>query len=108
MGFQGTLVLKWVLVLMLALLTAISIAAVHRTGERTAAIAQVLFCLAAWMSFSMVASHIQPYRGPDALTAAPLQALRASLSRKRVSRTPVPTARSRSRGPAWRPCPRQR
>jgi len=79
LGFQGTLVLKWVLVLMLALLTAISIAAVHRTGERTAAIAQILFCLAAWMSFSMVSSHIQPFRGPDALTAAPLQALRASL-----------------------------
>lgn len=79
LGFQGTLVLKWVLVLMLALLTAISIAAVHRTGERTAAIAQVLFCLAAWASFSMVSSHIQPYRGPDALTAAPLQALRGGL-----------------------------
>jgi hypothetical protein len=79
LGFQGTLVLKWVLVLSLAQITAISIAAVHRGGERTAVTALALFCLAAWMAFSMVASHIQPYRGPDALTAAPLQALRASL-----------------------------
>lgn len=79
LGFQGTLVLKWVLVLSLAQITAIAIAAVHRSSERTALTAQVLFCLAAWMAFSMVASHIQPYRGPDALTPTPLQALRASL-----------------------------
>jgi hypothetical protein len=59
LGFQGTLVLKWVLVLSLAQITAISIAAVHRGGERTAFTALALFCLA--------------------LTPAPLVALRGNL-----------------------------
>lgn len=79
LGFQGTLVLKWALAIGLALVTAISIAAVHRTSQRTAAIGQVLFCLATWMAFTMVATHIQPYRGPDALSPVPLQELRAVL-----------------------------
>ena len=79
LGFQGTLMVKWILAIGLAIVTAVSIAAVHRANQRTAAIAQVLFCLAAWMTFAMLATHIQPYRGLDALSPAPLQELRATL-----------------------------
>jgi hypothetical protein len=79
LGYQGTLRLKWVLGIMLAIATALSIAAIHRTSERTAAISQVLFCFSIWMTFAMVALHIQPYRGPDALSPDVLQEIRAKL-----------------------------
>jgi hypothetical protein len=79
LGFQGTLRLKWVLGIVLAMATALSIAAIHRTNERTAAICQALFSLSIWMTFAMVALHIQPYRGPDALAPGVLQEIRAKL-----------------------------
>jgi hypothetical protein len=77
LGYQGTLRLKWVLGIVLAIATALSIAAIHRTNERTAVICQILFCLSIWMTFAMVALHIQPYRGPDALSPDVLQEIRA-------------------------------
>ena len=79
LGYQGTLRLKWVLGIVLAIATALSIAAIHRLNERTAAICQVMFCLSIWMTFAMVALHIQPYRGPDALSPDVLQEVRAKL-----------------------------
>lgn len=79
LGFQGTLRLKWVLGIVLGFATALSIAAIHRPSARTAAICQVLFCLSVWMTFSMVALHIQPYRGPDALSPGALQEMRAKI-----------------------------
>ena len=79
LGTQGTLPLKWLFAIALALMSGLAIACVHRTSQRTAALAQVLFCTSAWIILSMVALHIQPYRGPDAVSPAPLQALRAVL-----------------------------
>ncbi len=79
LGYQGTLRLRWVLGMMLAIATALSIAAIHRSNERTAAISQVMFCFSIWMTFAMVALHIQPYRGPDALSPDVLQEIRAKL-----------------------------
>jgi hypothetical protein len=79
LGLQGTLMLKWVLAVALAMMTATSIAAVHRASARTAAIALTLFCLSIWVTFSMVALHIQPYRGPDALSSDVLRQLRSTL-----------------------------
>jgi hypothetical protein len=79
LGYQGTLRLKWVLGIVLAIATALSIAAIHRTNERTAAICQVVFCLSIWMTFAMMALHIQPYRGPNALAPDVLQEIRAKL-----------------------------
>jgi hypothetical protein len=79
LGFQGTLRLRWVLGIVLAIATALSIAAIHRPNERTAAISQALFSLSIWMTFAMVALHIQPYRGPDALTPGVLQEIRAKV-----------------------------
>jgi hypothetical protein len=79
LGFEGTLRIKWVLGIVLALVTALSIAAIHRPYPKTAAICQVLFCLSVWMTFAMVALHIQPYRGPGALSPGVLQELRGKL-----------------------------
>ena len=79
LGYQGTLRLKWVLGIVLAIATALSIAAIHRPNPRTAAICQILFCLSIWMTFAMVALHIQPYRGPDALSPDVLQEILAKL-----------------------------
>ena len=44
-----------------------------------ATISQILFCLSIWMTFAMVALHIQPYRGPNALAPDVLQEIRAKL-----------------------------
>jgi len=79
LGYQGTLRLKWVLVIMLAFATSLSIAAIHRSSARTSAISLGIFGLSIWMTFAMVALHIQPYRGPDALSSRPLQELRAKI-----------------------------
>ncbi len=80
LGTQGARPLKWFFAIALALMTAFAIAAIQRANQRTAAISQVLFCICAWIILSMVALHIQPYRGPDAVSSAPLQALRVVLN----------------------------
>lgn len=79
LGFQGTLRLRWMLDIVLALATAISIAAIHRSSARTSAIALGLYGLSIWMTFAMVALHIQPYRGPDALSPGVLKEIRARI-----------------------------
>jgi hypothetical protein len=79
LGFQGTLRLKWVLAIVLTLATALSIASIHRSSARTSAIALALYGLSIWMTFAMVALHIQPYRGPDALSPGVLQVMRSKV-----------------------------
>lgn len=79
LGFQGGLWLKWVLAISLAIVTSLSIAAIHRTAPRAAAIGVGLFGCAIWMSFSVVTLNIQPYRGPDALSPVMLKAMHAKL-----------------------------
>lgn len=79
LGFQGTLRLKWAMGIVLAIVTSLAIAAVHRSNARTAAICLVLFGVSIWMTFAMVALHIQPYRGPDALSPRVLQEIRGKL-----------------------------
>lgn len=79
LGYQGTLRLKWFLAIALAFATALSIAAIHRSSARTSAISLAIFALSIWMTFSMVALHIQPYRGPDALSPGMLQEMRGRI-----------------------------
>jgi len=79
LGFTGGLRLKWALAIALAIVTAVSIAAVHRANPRGAAIAVGLFCVAVWMAFSVVTLHFQPYRGPDALAPQMLESVRGKL-----------------------------
>lgn len=79
LAFQGGLRLKWALAISLAIVTSLSIAAVHRATPRTAMIGLGLFGCAIWMSFSVVTLNIQPYRGPDALSPAMLKAMHAKL-----------------------------
>ena len=79
LAFQGGLRLKWVLAISLAIATSLTIAAVHRASPRAARIGIGLFCLSIWLSFSVVALNIQPYRGPDALSPAMLKAMYAKL-----------------------------
>jgi hypothetical protein len=76
LGYQGGLPLKWTLAISLAIATSLTLAAVHRSSPRTAAISLGLFSLSIWLSFSVVTLTIQPYRGPTALSPAMLQAIR--------------------------------
>jgi hypothetical protein len=79
LGYQGSLPLKWTLAISLAFVTSLTLAAIHRSSPRTAAISLGLLSLAIWLSFSVVTLTIQPYRGPDALSPAMLQAIRDKL-----------------------------
>lgn len=79
LGYQGGLPLKWTLAISLAFVTSLTLAAIHRSSPRTSAISLGLFSLAIWLSFSVVTLTIQPYRGPDALSPAMLQAIRDKL-----------------------------
>lgn len=79
LGLTGGLRLKWALAISLAIVTVMSIAAVHRANPRGAAIAVGLFCGAVWMAFSVVTLHFQPYRGPDALAPEMLETVRLKL-----------------------------
>jgi hypothetical protein len=79
LGFQGGLPLKWTLAISLAIVTSLTLAAIHRSSPRTAAITLGLFSLAIWLSFSVVTLTIQPYRGPNALSPEMLQEIRDKL-----------------------------
>ena len=59
---------KWVAVYLLAVVAAVNLAAGHRTSKHAAVIVLIIFCSCAAILFSIVALHIHPYKGPDALS----------------------------------------
>lgn len=79
LGFAISVRIKWFLVIFLGVITATAVAAVHRANPKGAVIALSLFCTASWLALSVVTLHYQPYRGPDAITPALLETVRARL-----------------------------
>ena len=75
LGLQGDLTVKWILALSLAFVSAVTVAAVHRENSYKAKMAVTLFCAGAWIAFCMVALHIYPYRGPQAISPSMLENL---------------------------------
>jgi len=75
LGLQGDLTVKWSLALALAFISAVTVAAVHRENPYKAKVALTLFCAGAWIAFCMVALHIYPYRGPQAISPSMLEHL---------------------------------
>jgi len=75
LGLQGDLTVKWILALSLAFVSSVTVAAVHRENSYKAKMAVTLFCAGAWIAFCMVALHIYPYRGPQAISPSMLENL---------------------------------
>ena len=62
----------WTILYFMLLISAISVAAVHRPYPHTAAVALCLYCFSMAMLFSIIALSIHPYQGPNALPPASL------------------------------------
>lgn len=67
-GYVG----KWALLYLMMLVSAITVAAVHRSNPHTAAVALSLYCTAVALLFSMIALYLHPYKGPGAILPASL------------------------------------
>lgn len=66
---------KWAAVLLLAFVTQISLAAVHLDRIGPQLLAQAIFCAAAIVAVSLVASVEEPYAPPMAVSSEPLESL---------------------------------
>lgn len=81
LGYQLGINYKWALVIFLALISAISVAAVHKHSQKTGVIALILFCLSLWVAFSMVSLHINPYKWRQTVLPTPLVNLLETLNK---------------------------
>lgn len=81
LGHEVGINYKWALVILLGLISAISVAAVHRHDRRTGTIALILFCLSLWVAFSMVSLHINPYKWRHTIAPTPLVNLLETLDK---------------------------
>jgi hypothetical protein len=66
---------KWAAVILLAFVTQISLAAVHLDRIGPQLLAQAIFCAAAIVAVSLVASVEEPYAPPMAVSSEPLESL---------------------------------
>jgi hypothetical protein len=75
LGYQSSRNAKWLLVILLGFISALSVAAVHRHNQKTGVIASVLFCISLWIAFSMIALYINPYKWSESVKPVPMQTL---------------------------------
>lgn len=71
---------KWAAVIVIALITQLSLAAVHLERARPQLLAQAIFAAAAIVAMSLVASVEEPYAPPKAVSAEPLAQLLDKIS----------------------------
>lgn len=72
LGYQGSKNMKWLLGILLGLVSAISVAAVHKHNQKTGVIALILFCFSMGITVSMVTLYINPYKWTQSLKPVPL------------------------------------
>ena len=65
---------QWLLVYILALISAVTIAAIHRSNQRGSVIALAIFCACIATVFSLISTHMHPYRGASAFLPSLLTA----------------------------------
>ena len=69
--------LKWIVVIVLGLITEISIALVHLERQRAMTTALIVFASAAVITLTLVAFQEYPFYGAFRLSPAPIEAIRA-------------------------------
>jgi hypothetical protein len=65
---------QWLLVYILALISAVTIAAIHRNNQQGSVIALAIFCASIATVFSLISTHMHPYRGASAFLPSLLTA----------------------------------
>lgn len=71
LGYVGSADGKWILTIFLALISTISVAAVHRHNVKTGSIALTLYCLSIWITLSIAVLFSNPYKGSEKLRPIP-------------------------------------
>ena len=75
LGYLESVDTKWLLSIILGLISATSVAAVHRNNQKTSVISLVLFCTSLWISFSIVTMYSNPYKWAERLEPVPLSSI---------------------------------
>jgi hypothetical protein len=75
LGYQGSRNAKWLLGIMLGFISALSVAAVHRHNQKTGVIGLVLFCISLWITFSIIALYVNPYKWSESIKPVPMTIL---------------------------------
>jgi hypothetical protein len=75
LGYQSSRNAKWLLAILLGFISALSVAAVHKHDRKTGVIASILFCSCLWITFSMIALYINPYRWSESIQPVPMQSI---------------------------------
>lgn len=75
LGYLGSVYAKWIMAIILALIAAVSVAAVQRGNQKTGLISLILFCLSIWILFSIVTMYSNPYKWAERLEPIPLSSL---------------------------------
>lgn len=75
LGYLESVNTKWLLAIFLAFLSALSVAAVHKSNQKTGVISLVLFCGCLWVSFSIVTMYSNPYKWAERIEPVPLSSL---------------------------------
>ena len=75
LGYLESVNTKWLLAIFLAFISALSVAAVHRSNQKTGMISLVLFCGSIWVSFSIVTMYSNPYKWAERIEPVPLSSL---------------------------------
>ena len=79
LGYVGSADGKWILTILLGLISAISVAAVHRHNVKTGITSLILYCLSIWITLSIAALFSNPYKGSEKLRPIPFMTTLESL-----------------------------
>ena len=72
LGYVSSVNTKWFLAIILAFLSALSVAAAHRYNQKTGVTALVLCCCSIWVIFSVVSMYSNPYKWAERIEPVPL------------------------------------
>jgi Protein of unknown function (DUF4239) len=75
LGYLSHVNTKWFLAIVLAFLSTLSVAAVHRHSQKTAITSLILFCCSIWVTFSIVTMYSNPYKWAERLEPVPLTSI---------------------------------
>ena len=72
LGYVSSVNTKWFLAIILAFMSALTVAAAHRHNQKTGVTALVLFCCSIWITFSVVSMYSNPYQWAERIEPVPL------------------------------------
>ena len=80
LGYLSSVNTKWFLAIILAFLSTVGVAAVHRHNRKTAITSLILYCSSIWITFSIVTMYSNPYKWAERLEPVPLVSILNNLN----------------------------